>query len=98
MGCKETLLCSPTLDVEFSAMQAYLFVKCYSHDLEVFAGNVCGCTLDHHWTETWEDRNQDLMEPNKPVFFHKVCEMGTDNAEGPIHYTVSHNRLEIRAL
>lgn len=38
------------------------------------------------------------MEPSNPVIFLEVLEMGTDDGEGPIHYTISHNRLEIRDL
>ena len=38
------------------------------------------------------------MEPIEPVVFLEVHEMGTDDDEGPIHDTISHNRLEIRDL
>lgn len=82
----------------FCAMESYLFVKCYSHDTVVCAVDVWGCNLEHHWTETWEDSNQFQMEPNKPVAFVEAQEMRTDDGEGPVHYTISHNRLEIRDL
>lgn len=80
------------------AMESCLLVKCYSHDMVVCAVYVCGCILEHHWTETWEDSNQSQMEPNKPVVFLEALEMRTDDGEGPIHYTISHDRLEIRDL
>ena len=38
------------------------------------------------------------MEPIEPVVFLEVHEMGTDDDEGPVHDTISHNRLEIRDL
>lgn len=64
----------------------------------VCAVYVWGCILEHHWSETWEDEDQFQMEPSNPVIFLEVLEMGTDDGEGPIHYTISHNRLEIRDL
>lgn len=38
------------------------------------------------------------MEPKGPVAFVEALEMGTDDGEGLVHYTISHNRLEIRDL
>lgn len=64
----------------------------------ISAGYVWCCILEHHWSETWEDRNQFQLEPIQPVVFLKACEMGADDGEGPIHYKISHNRLEIGDL
>lgn len=38
------------------------------------------------------------MEPIKPVVSLEALEVGADDDEGPIHYTISHNRLEVRDL
>lgn len=64
----------------------------------VCAAYVCDCSLEHEWTETWEDRNQYHIEPVKPLFGPEGGEMGTDDAEGPIHYKISHSRLKIKDL
>lgn len=73
-------------------------MKCYSHDMVICAVYVWGCILEHHCTETWKDRNQFHMEPNRPVILRETREIGTDDVEGPIHCTISHNRLEVRDL
>lgn len=93
--CKEQPLVSI---LYFGSMGSCLFIKCYSHHVVVCAVNIWGCILEHHWIETWEDRNQFQMEPSKPVDTWEAWEMWTDDAEGPIHYAISHNRLEIRDL
>lgn len=73
-------------------------MKCYSHNMVVCAVYVWSCILEHHCTETWEDRKQFHMEPFKPVILREAMEVRTDDVECLIHYMISHSRLEIRDL
>ncbi len=98
-GVKRNFLIQSLISIlYFGVMESCLLVKCYSHDTVVCAVYVWGCILEHHWTETWEDRNQFHKEPSRPVICLKALEMGTDDGEGPIHYKISHSRWEVRDL
>lgn len=98
-GRKQTFLQSPSLALfYFVAMQSYLFVKCYSHDMVVCAVYVCDCILEHHWGETREETGQYLMEPSKPLVSFKGLEMGTYDDEDPPHHMTSHTIWDIKDL
>lgn len=59
------------------------------------AVDVGNYTLEHLWSETWENRDQFDMEPVKKILFRELWEKGTHDVVGLVHDAISHVNLKL---